>query len=203
MRTRIKVCGIRTLEAALAAVDAGADAIGFMFVRSSVRSIEAQEAAEIMWALPPMVTTVGVFMNASVDTFVEIEEVCPTHYAQLHGNEDEATVRACGPVIKTIRYDPGTIARGLDHWGQIDEVDAVLVDVGANPDWKALAAAAQDARVPLVISGDLTPANVGEAIRVVRPYAVDISGGVESEPGVKDRSLIEAFCVAVKDADRG
>jgi phosphoribosylanthranilate isomerase len=76
-RTRIKICGVRNAEIAHAAVDAGADAVGFMFVRSSVRAIDPDDAAEIMWSLPPMVTTVGVFMNASVDTFLEFEERCP------------------------------------------------------------------------------------------------------------------------------
>src|SRR5262249_50745779 len=78
-RTRIKICGIRTLDAAMAAVDSGADAVGFMFVRSSVRFVEPEEAAAIMWALPPLMTTVGVYMNASVDTFADIEAICPTH----------------------------------------------------------------------------------------------------------------------------
>lgn len=207
-RTRIKVCGIRTIDAALAAVEAGADAVGFMFVRSSARAIDPAEAADIMWALPPMVTTVGVFMNASVDTFTDIEETCPTHYAQLHGNEDEATVKACGPAIKSIRYDPATIARELERWSEIDEVDAVLIDMqigpnGEAPDWAGLAAATENARIPLIVSGDLTPSNVGDAIRLVRPFAVDVSAGVEQERGVKDAGLIDAFCSAVREADRG
>ncbi len=207
-RTRIKVCGVRTIDAALAAVESGADAIGFMFVRSSVRAIDAEEAADIMWALPPMVTTVGVFMNASVDTFADIEEICPTHYAQLHGNEDEATVRACGPVIKTVRYDPASIARDVERWSALDDVDAILIDVpvgadGAAPDWPSLASALEHCRTPLILSGDLTPANVAHAIRAVRPFAVDVSGGVERERGVKDPELIQTFCAAVEEADRG
>lgn len=207
-RTRIKICGIRTPEAAAAAVDAGADALGFMFVRSSVRHIEPADAAAIMWGLPPMVTTVGVFMNASVDTFADIEEECPTHLVQLHGNEDESTVRACGPAIKAVRFDPATIRRDLDRWDAIDEVDAILVDgstggEGVTLDWKSLADAAQGIRTPIILAGGLTPDNVAEAIRVVRPFAVDVSSGVERERGVKDPSLIAAFCEAVSDADRG
>jgi phosphoribosylanthranilate isomerase len=204
-RTRIKVCGIKTIDAAMAAVDAGADAVGFMFVRSSVRAIDPEEAADIMWALPPMVTTVGVFMNASVDTFADIEEVCPTHYAQLHGNEDEATVKACGPAIKSIRFDAATIQEEFERWTAIDEVDAVLVDMfirpDSGPDWSGLAAATENLRLPLVISGDLTPDNVGEAIRVLRPFAVDVSAGVEAERGIKDAGLIDKFCRAVREAD--
>ncbi|MBX3378411.1 MAG: phosphoribosylanthranilate isomerase [Phycisphaeraceae bacterium] len=206
-RTRIKVCGIRSLEIALAAVEAGADALGFMFVKSSVRSIDPDAAAEIMWALPPMVTTVGVFMNASVDTFSDFEEACPTHYAQLHGNEDEATVKACGPAIKTVRFDRATIGRELDRWSAVEEVDAILVDVatppdGSAPDWAGLAAAAERCTTPIILSGHLTAQTVAPAIRAVRPYAVDVSAGVEVEPGVKDPSLIEAFCRAVAAADR-
>jgi phosphoribosylanthranilate isomerase len=191
----------------MAAVDSGADAVGFMFVRSSVRFVEPEEAAAIMWALPPLMTTVGVYMNASVDTFADIEAVCPTHYAQLHGNEDEPTVRACGPVIKAVRYDPATIRHELERWGAIDEVDAILVDGSAGGegtalDWQGLAAAAEDISTPLILAGGLTPKNVGEAIGAVRPYAVDVSSGVERERGVKDAALIEAFCRAVREADR-
>jgi len=207
-RTRIKICGVRTPEIALAAVDAGADAIGFMFVRNSVRAISPEAAAEIMWSLPPMITTVGVFMNASVDTFADIEEQCPTHYAQLHGNEDEPTVRACGPAIKAIRYHPDTIRADLERWDAIDEVDAILVDGGGGGegvsfDWSGLAKAAEGIATPIILAGGLTPDNVGEAIRAVRPYAVDVSSGVERERGEKDPALIEAFCEAVRQADRG
>lgn len=207
-RTRIKICGVRTPEIALAAVDAGADAIGFMFVRNSVRAISPEAAAEIMWSLPPMITTVGVFMNASVDTFADIEEQCPTHYAQLHGNEDEPTVRACGPAIKAIRYHPDTIRADLERWDAIDEVDAILVDGGGGGegvsfDWSGLAKAAEGIATPIILAGGLTPENVGEAIRAVRPYAVDVSSGVERERGEKDPALIEAFCEAVRQADRG
>lgn len=206
-RTRIKICGVKSAEIAHAAVDAGADAVGFMFVRSSVRAIDPDEAAEIMWSLPPMVTTVGVFMNASVDTFVEFEERCPTHFAQLHGNEDEQTVRACGPAIKAVRYDAATIRAQLQRWDAIEEVDAILVDgsaggEGTRLDWAGLAGAMEDIATPIILAGGLTAENVGEAIRAVRPFAVDVSSGVERERGVKDAALIEAFCEAVRQADR-
>ena len=205
-RTRIKICGIRTPDIARAAIDAGADAIGFVFVRSSPRYIEPEAAAEIMWGLPPMITTVGVFVNASVDAFSDIEEACPTHYAQLHGNEDEPTVRDCGPAIKAIRYDPATIRRELERWAAFDEVDAIMVDgqiggSGETFDWAGLAAAMQGIQTPIILAGGLTPANVGEAIRIVRPFAVDVSSGVERERGQKDPALIEAFCEAVRRAD--
>ena len=207
-RTRIKICGVRSAEIARAAVNAGADAVGFMFVRNSVRAIEPEAAAEIMWGLPPMLTTVGVFMNASVDAFTDIEEECPTHYAQLHGNEDEPTVRQCGPAIKAVRYDPATIRRDLERWDAIDEVDAILVDGGGGGegvafDWAGLRAAMEGMATPIILAGGLTPTNVAAAIRAVRPFAVDVSSGVERDRGVKDPALIEAFCDAVRAADRG
>jgi len=209
IRTRIKICGIRTADIAHAAIEAGADALGFVFVRSSARFVEPETAADIMWSLPPMVTTVGVYMNASIDTFSDIEELCPTHYAQLHGNEDEPTVRACGPAIKAIRYDAATIRDDLQRWSAIDEVDSILVDgsaggEGVGLDWSGLAAAVQEVglTIPLILAGGLRPDNIAEAIRIVRPYAVDVSSGVERDRGDKDPALIEAFCQAAREADR-
>jgi len=206
-RTRIKVCGIRDADAALAAAEAGADAVGFVFVRSSPRSIEPEAAFEIMSALPPMVSSVGVFMNHSLDAFSDIEEICPTTLSQLHGNESETLVRQCGPgVIRGIRYDAATIAAELARWDALDEVDAILVDGSAGGegtafDWAGLAAALENVSKPIFLAGGLTPENVGEAIRAVRPYGVDVSSGVERERGVKDCALIGAFCEAVRRAD--
>ncbi len=208
-RTRIKVCGIRTKEAAAAAIDAGADALGFVFVRTSPRYIEPAEAWGLVSALPPMVGSVGVFMNASVDAYCDAEELCPTHFGQLHGNEDEPTVRRCGPgVIKGIRFQPDTIESDLRRWDGIEEVDALLVDgssggEGRAFDWSELARLMPGLTKPIILAGGLTPENVGDAIHAVRPYAVDVSSGAERERGVKDPALIEAFCKAVHAADRG
>lgn len=209
MRTRIKICGIRDVESALVAADAGADAIGFVFVPSSPRVIAPAEAWEIAGALPPMLATVGVFLNPSVDAFCDIEEVCPTTYAQLHGNEPESIARQCGPgVIKGLRFDAQTIVQELARWDAVDEVDAILVDgssggEGTALDWVALAERLDAIAKPVILAGGLTPSNVAEAIRVVHPYAVDVSSGVERDRGVKDPALIEAFCKAVQEADRG
>ncbi|GMV26376.1 MAG: N-(5'-phosphoribosyl)anthranilate isomerase [Phycisphaerae bacterium] len=207
-RTRIKICGIRDADTALQAADAGADAIGFMFYRESPRYIDPEDARSIMDALPPLVATVGVFVNPSIEKFCDCEEVCPTNYVQLHGQEDEAMVRQCGPwLIRAVRYDPATIRSDLARWDQIDEVDAILVDGSAGGqgvalDWNGLAQAAQGISTPLFLAGGLTPDNVADAIRAVRPYAVDVSSGVESSRGVKDPALIRAFCQAVREADR-
>lgn len=208
MRTRVKICGVRDPDTALAAADAGADAIGLVFVRSSPRYVDPAAAYEIMANLPPFVATVGVFMNHSVEAFSDIEEACPTTHVQLHGNETEAVVRQCGPgVIRSIRFDPESIRDDLARWEAIDEVDALLIDgpiagSGEAFDWAALAPLIEELTKPVILAGGLSPANVREAIRAVRPFGVDVSSGVERDRGIKDPDLIEAFCEAVREADR-
>lgn len=206
-RTRIKVCGVRDLETALAALAAGADTLGFVFVKESPRYIEPAQAWSIIRELPPMHTTVGLTVNATVETYSRIERECPTDYGQLHGAESEDVVRACGPrVIKAVRYDGATVERELARWSAVEEVDAILVDGSAGGrgesfDWAGLAKVAPACSKPLIVAGGLNAANVGEAIRAVRPWAVDVSSGVERERGVKDAGMIEAFCEAVRAAD--
>ncbi len=206
-RTRIKVCGVRDIDTALAALGAGADTLGFVFVKKSPRFIEPEDAWAIIRRLPPMHTTVGLTVNASVEGFSKIERQCPTDYGQLHGDESVDVVKACGPrVIKAIEFDPATIEEDLRKWGAVDEVDAILIDgssggQGEAFDWSALGAVSAACKKPIVLAGGLTPANVGEAIRVVRPWAVDVSSGVERERGVKDHGLIREFCAAVRGAD--
>lgn len=205
-RTRVKICGIRDDASARAAAEAGADAIGFVFARSSPRHIEPAEAAMIMAGLPPLVVTVGLFVNPSLDDFCAVEEQCPTHYTQFHGAEPEPLVRQCGPdIIKAVRFNADTIAADLAKWDRIDEVAAILVDgsaggMGESFDWSALRAPAEACAKPIILAGGLTPENVAEAIRAVRPWAVDVSSGVERERGVKDPALIRAFCAAVREA---
>ena len=206
-RTRIKVCGIRDIDSALACADAGADAIGFVFVKSSPRAITPDEAFDIQVSLPPFLSTVALFKNASVDFFCDAEETCPTTMVQLHGDESDQVIRQCGPnLIKAVKFDAAAIERDLSRFQSITEVDAILVDgsaggEGISFDWSALKPFTDALKLPLIVSGGLTPANVGEAIRTLRPYAVDVSSGVESAPGVKDHALIAAFCDAVRKAD--
>lgn len=206
-RTRIKICGIRDIDSALACANAGADAIGFVFVKASPRSITPDEAFEIQASLPPFLSTVGLFKNASLDFFCDAEETCPTTMVQLHGDESDQLIQQCGPnLIKAIKFDAATIAKDLARLSKIDEVDAILVDgsaggEGTSFDWNALKPHADTLELPLILSGGLTPANVGEAIRILQPYAVDVSSGVESAPGIKDHALIHAFCDAVRKAD--
>lgn len=206
-RTRIKVCGIKDHETAQVAAQAGADTVGFIFVEGSPRYIEPSDAVGIMMNLPPLVSAVGVTQDLSVDEFCDLEEVCPTPVSQLHGREDEKTVRACGPgVIKAFKYEEISIASQLKKWGAVDEVDAVLIDGGDGGegtalDWDALSAHLKGFTKPVFLAGGLNPQNVGEAIAKVRPYAVDVSSGVESAPGVKDHDKIRAFVRAVLAAD--
>jgi phosphoribosylanthranilate isomerase len=205
-RTRIKICGIRDEDGLKGACGAGADAVGFVFHPKSRRFIEPEDAAELLLFTPPFVATVGLFVNPSLEAFMRIEEACPTTHTQLHGEEPPSLVEECAPVIKAVRFDPATIAAELARWGAMVEVDAILVDGSAGGegkalDWAELAKHRAAVSKPLILAGGLTPENVGEAIRVVRPYAVDVSSGVESEPGVKDAKLMEAFCRAVRRAD--
>jgi phosphoribosylanthranilate isomerase len=209
-RTRIKICGIKDVDAALAAAKAGADAVGFVFHPASPRFIEPSVAWEIVGALPPFVSTVGLFVDMPLEKFCDIEEQCPTDMSQLHGNEDEELVAECGPnVIKAIRFDPDTIAEELARWDETPEVAALLVDgstggKGETLDWGRLAlhtdGRGDDAK-PIILAGGLTPENVGEAIKIVKPWAVDVSSGVEKSRGAKDPGMIEAFCAAVHRAD--
>ena len=205
-RTRVKICGVRDAETALVAADAGADAVGFVFVRNSPRFIDPEEAQDVMCCLPPMVSTVGVFMNHAPDAFADIEESCPTTHSQLHGNEDERVVKACGPVIKAVRFDAATIAADLARWEACEDVEAILID-GPSPGegvpfrWEDLPPLLAKVDKPVFLAGGLTPENVADAVRIVRPYGVDVSTGVEKSRGVKDPALIEAFCEAVRRAD--
>jgi phosphoribosylanthranilate isomerase len=206
-RTRIKICGIRSVEAARAAAESGADAIGLVFVKSSPRYVTPREAVGIMTSLPLFVESVGLFQNPTLEEFMMVEEACPTTYTQLHGTESERLVRQCGPLlIKAVTYDPESIERELARWEAIDEVDAILVDgsdggEGVTVDWHGLAKAAEGLSKSLILAGGLTAQNVGEAIGIVRPYAVDVSSGVERERGEKDVDLIAEFCECVRRAD--
>lgn len=208
-RTRVKICGVRDVETAWVAAEAGADAVGLVFADGSPRTVDPDGARGIMFSLPPMVSSVGVIVDRSVAQFCELEEKCPCELWQLHGDEDEQTARACGPgVIKAIAFDADRIADELKRWGGVAEVSALLIDgpragSGEPIDWSALRAALDAAGdlPPVILAGGLTPDSVAEAVRVVRPWCVDVSSGVESSRGVKDPALIRAFCEAVRGVD--
>jgi len=207
-RTRIKICGVLDEAMAAVAAEAGADAIGLIFVRSSPRFVEVNQARAIAGSLPPFVAAVGVFVDAPPEDVQRVRRATGLTAAQLHGDETRADAEACGPrVVKAVRFDatPESEER-LRTWAAAPGIDAVLVDgsrggEGKAVDWTALSRVASALSLPLVLAGGLTPDNVGEAIRTVRPYAVDVTSGVEARRGEKDPGLIRAFCQAVRQTD--
>ncbi|ADR61265.1 N-(5'-phosphoribosyl)anthranilate isomerase [Pseudomonas putida JB] len=202
---RSKICGITRIEDALAAAEAGADAIGFVFYAKSPRAVDVRQARAIIAELPPFVTTVGLFVNASRCELNEILEVVPLDLLQFHGDE---TPQDCEgyhrPWIKALRVRPGDDleaacrlyagARGilLDTY-----MPGVPGGTGEAFDWSLVPARLGK---PIILAGGLSADNVGQAIAQVKPYAVDVSGGVEQAKGIKDAAKIEAFMRAVKQA---
>ena len=202
---RSKICGMTRIEDALAAAEAGADAIGFVFYAKSPRAVDVRQARAIIAELPPFVTTVGLFVNASRCELNEILEVVPLDLLQFHGDETPADCEGYHrPWIKALRVRPGddieaacqrySGARGmlLDTY-----VAGVPGGTGEAFDWSLVPARLSK---PIILAGGLSAANVGQAIAQVRPYAVDVSGGVEQAKGIKDAAKIEAFMRAVKQA---
>ena len=202
---RVKICGITRVEDALAAVAAGADAIGFVFHPDSPRYVTPAQAEHIVAALPPFVTIVGLFVDADEQCIRATLAQVPLSLLQFHGDESEAQCRIYGrPWIKALRVQPGQNVRALmAAWSH---ASGILLDAyhptqhggtGLQFDWSLVP---QSSAVPIILAGGLTPANVAEAIRTTRPYAVDVSGGVEASKGVKDADKIEAFMAGVRSA---
>jgi phosphoribosylanthranilate isomerase len=208
-RVRVKICGITRLEDARAAVAAGADAIGFVFFAQSPRYIAAEAAAAIVRELPPFVTTVGLFVNANAAAVRSVLEAVPLSLLQFHGDEDNAFCAQFGrPWIKALPVRPdGDIAADI---AAFPDASGILLDAwhadlkggtGQSFDWKIFP---RECRQPLILAGGLAPDNVAEALRLTRPYAVDVSGGVEAraadgsvQKGIKDARAIKAFIDAV------
>ena len=205
MPPRIKICGITRVEDALAAADAGADAIGLVFYAPSPRAVDAAQAAAIVAALPPFVSAVGLFVNAGESEIGDTIARVPLDLLQFHGDEaPEFCGRFGHPFLKAVSVRPGvdlleyarlfTAARGL----LLDAfVPGTRGGTGATFDWGLIPS---DLSLPVVLSGGLTPDNVGEAVRRVRPWAVDVSSGVEARPGIKDPAKIAAFIRGVRNA---
>ncbi len=202
--TKIKICGIKTLKDALAAIEAGADYLGFNFYPKSVRFIEKETSAEITSVLKrehPQIKLVGVFVNSPVDEVKNILEICHLDFAQLHGDETPEIFSQLAPrVFKAFRGIPADVT-GYDR----NDTPAFLVDAavkgvyggsGVTADWSAAAELAK--KYPLLLAGGLTPENVADAVRQVRPWGVDTASGVESAPGEKDAAKMSAFVKAVK-----
>ena len=205
-RTRVKICGITRVEDALAAAAAGADAIGLVFYSASPRAVNIAQAEAICTALPPFVSIVGLFVNADADHVARVLAQVPLTLLQFHGDESPVDCARFGrPYIKALRMrDHSDVGAELSNYAG---AQALLLDTykpgvaggtGETFDWQRVPAHYADR---IVLAGGLNPANVGAAVRQVRPYAVDVSGGVEATPGIKDNVRIRAFVTAVQTAD--
>ena len=206
-RTRIKICGITSIEDALAACEAGADALGLVFWPGSKRQLDPEAAAEIVAALPPFVVTVGLFMDPSESRVWDVLDAVPFDLLQFHGDEPpDFCERFARHYIKAVPMGgghppesytaPHTAALGF----VLDSHTAgVAGGSGKTFDWALVPAALER---PVILAGGLDPANVGEAVRAARPWAVDVSSGVESAPGRKDAKKMRAFIAEVERADR-
>ena len=207
MRTRIKLCGITRPEDAMAAVEAGVDGLGFIFVEKSPRNIDPEQAREIIRLLPPFVDAIGVFVDAEATVVEEIAHYCRLTLVQLHGNEAPGYCRNLPlSVVKAFRV--GADFDGTAFVPYEDCVRGVLLDTyhkdmaggtGETFDW-ALVQQLEPAQ-PVILAGGLNPENVAAAIEQVRPYAVDVNSGVESAPGRKDLVRLEQFIRQVRETD--
>lgn len=195
---RVKICGVRTPDDARAAAEAGASMVGLVFAEGSPRKVDRAQAEAILSALPPGVEPVALLADAAADHPVL---AWWRGRVQLHGNEDEATCAAIAArghaLMRGFAFSPDAVRR----WDTCAAVDTLVVDgprggSGVAFDHAALASLVPGLRARVLLAGGLTPANVAEAIRAVRPWGVDVSSGVERERGVKDHALIRAFCRA-------
>jgi phosphoribosylanthranilate isomerase len=206
MRVRVKICGITRVDDALEAARLGADAVGFVFHPASPRFVSAQRAAQIVAALPPFVSSVGLFVDAAQEDIDAVLREVPLDLLQFHGAE---TPEQCGrharPWIKALAVAPGVDL--LQSASLYRSARGLLLDAfvpgshggtGVTADWASIP---DRMPVPVVLAGGLNPGNVGAAIRAVRPWGVDVSSGVEREKGVKDHDKLAAFMRGVRDAD--
>jgi phosphoribosylanthranilate isomerase len=204
-RTRIKICGLTRDADVQVAVEAGADAIGFVLYEKSPRSVSVQRAAELARRLPPFVVPVGLFVNAEAGFIARAVASIPGLLLQFHGDESPTACRGAGrPYLRATRVAPGLDL--LDFARQYADAQGLLLDApvegygggGKVFDWSLIP---RDVPRPLVLSGGLHAANVIDGILRVRPWAVDVSSGVESAKGIKDAASIHRFCDAVREAD--
>jgi phosphoribosylanthranilate isomerase len=209
MPTRVKICGITTWEDARLCVDLGASALGFNFYPPSPRSISPADAWSIIRRLPPFVESVGVFVDWPPLVVDALARAVRLDGVQLHGAEPPAEVAELGRkhrVIKAVQVKAGFRSASLTRYRA---ANAILLDgfarglrggTGRTLDWKLARAASRFGRI--ILAGGLKPENVAEAIRVARPYAVDVASGVEARPGRKDRGRLRAFFAAVESAEK-
>jgi phosphoribosylanthranilate isomerase len=202
--TRVKVCGIRRRADALLAMELGADALGFVFWPHSPRAVTVEQVREITDALPPFVSTVGVFVNQPQREVLATAEIARLTTIQLHGDEDASAYAGCGwRVIKALPVGERFTLSAVEG---VPAEMTVLLDAhdpvrrggtGRPIEWTPAAAAAR--LRPVILSGGLTSENVRRAVETVQPYALDVSSGVESAPGVKDEGKLRAFFAALRE----
>ena len=207
-RTRVKICGVTRPEHARAAAEAGADAVGLVFYGPSPRHVTLARAREVCAALPPLVSVVGLFVNPEPHDIETVVDGLPVDLLQFHGEEPPELCAGAGkPYVKAVRVRSGEDI--VEAAARYPDARALLLDAhhdvlwggtGARFDWDVVP---DDVGRPIVLAGGLTPDNVAEAIRRVRPFAVDVSGGVESAPGEKDARSIERFMKEVASAESG
>jgi phosphoribosylanthranilate isomerase len=208
-RTRIKICGVAREADVVAAVDAGADAVGFVFHPPSVRALTVERAARLARALPPYVTPVGLFVNAPRAEIEAALAAVPALVLQFHGDETPEQCASFGrPYLRAVRMSPQVDL--LDFARRFGEAQGLLLDAhvegfgggGKAFDWSLVPSGfPAESRRRLVLSGGLHAGNVCVGILRLRPWAVDVSSGVESSHGVKDAAAIRRFCDAVREAD--
>ena len=204
MRTRVKICGITRPKDAIAAIDAGADAIGLVFYAPSPRAVTVDQAKEITRLLPPFVTTVGLFVDADREEIRRVLDEVPLGLLQFHGDEPPGDCLAYEmPYIKAVRMREGTDI--AEFATKHHDASGFLLDsyqpgvpggTGMVFDWTTVPA---QFNKPLILAGGLTAGNVGQAIKQTRPFAVDVSGGVEESKGIKSAEKIFAF---MKEVDK-
>lgn len=205
-RTRIKICGITREHDVSAVVDNGADALGLVFYGKSPRHVSVPQAELLGRAVPPFVTVVGLFVNPTVDYVHEVLAKVPLDVLQFHGEEiPELCAQFGKPYLKAIRVKPGVnlvecAARYAGAQGLLLDafVEGTQGGTGESFDWSLIP---HDLSLPVILSGGLHAGNVAAAIRQVRPYAVDVSSGVEAAKGIKDAAKIAAFIHEVKSVD--
>jgi phosphoribosylanthranilate isomerase len=212
MSTWIKICGTTSLEDALSSIEAGADALGFIFAPSK-RRVSTDEAQRIISQLPREVERIGVFMNSSAAEIASVVKAVELTGIQMHGEESPAAVYAGLPSgrrdamrkIKTILIEPGQEVGFERHGDASGLVDAWLLDSGAGSgktfDWQTTRKQLGESKEKYIVAGGLTPENVSDAIRTFRPWGVDVVTGVEREPGRKDPERLKAFVAAVRKAE--
>ena len=215
-RTRIKICGLTRAEDVAAAVAAGVDALGFVFYPNSPRYVSAQQAAALIACVPPYVSTVGLFVNASVEQVLEVTRIAPLAMLQFHGGESvahsAALAQAAGrPFVQVFRVKPDTVAANLleyerQYFAAGKLFSSLLLDTfvdayggaGKGFDWSVIP---KELAPRVVLSGGLSVQNATDAVVRVRPWAVDVSSGVEAAKGIKDHHKIAAFVGAIRAAD--